>query len=229
MEGRTASCESPAGALRAVVHAAALQHRRQHVRPYPLMRALSYQVFIEIFSGCGRLAKAVSCYHGPVLLWDISMGAQYDLTRQNNQSLLRGWIAGKKVWGYHVAVPCSPLPDALDLAPAVQAVQVQERNLLTRFSFGLLRLGRRHGCPCSLENPLTGTLFKTSGFDELSKLAGFSWAIVKRTRFVGFNLVLRALSPDLCRAEVVARLAKAFYNSVSARVARSVQLSFRAG
>lgn len=48
-------------------------------------------VFVEIFSGSGRLGRKVSELCGwPVLLWDISLGTDYDLTVPKNQQLLLG-------------------------------------------------------------------------------------------------------------------------------------------
>ena len=73
-------------------------------QPYSAKPALSsvwrpgprYQVFLEIFSGCGRLGKAISRDNNwPVLLWDICMGERYDLRSQQNRMLILGWIRSR--------------------------------------------------------------------------------------------------------------------------------------
>ena len=67
-------------------------------------------VFVEIFSGTGRLGRAAAREGLQVLLWDISFGDAYDLTLGKNQSLLMGWLAGGLIVGFHIALPCQIFP-----------------------------------------------------------------------------------------------------------------------
>ena len=86
-----AGADSPAGALQEVraLHLKQTGRVLRRATAAPL-RSLRVQVFIEIFSGSGHLASAVSKLGGPVLLWDMTLGAEYDLTVPQNQSKLRG-------------------------------------------------------------------------------------------------------------------------------------------
>ena len=63
-------------------------------------------VFVEIFSGSGRLGRAAAHEGLQVLWWDISFGDAYDLTLGKNQNLLMGWLASGLIIGFHVALPC---------------------------------------------------------------------------------------------------------------------------
>ena len=50
-------------------------------------------MFVEIFSGTGRLGQAAA-HEGLQVLWrGISFGQKYDLTLGKNQNLLLGWLS----------------------------------------------------------------------------------------------------------------------------------------
>lgn len=56
-------------------------------------RPPSVKVFLEIFSGSGRLGRAVGQATGwVVLLWDITLGAEYDLRNVANRRKISEWI-----------------------------------------------------------------------------------------------------------------------------------------
>lgn len=51
------------------------------------------KVFLEIFSGSGRLGRAVGQATGwVVLLWDITVGAEYDVRNVGNRGKISEWI-----------------------------------------------------------------------------------------------------------------------------------------
>ncbi|CAK0856443.1 unnamed protein product [Prorocentrum cordatum] len=57
-----------------------------------LREPLRVPVFVEIFSGSGRLGRAAAHEGLQVLWWDISFGDAYDLTLRKNQNLLLGEV-----------------------------------------------------------------------------------------------------------------------------------------
>ncbi len=101
-------------------------------------------MFVELLSGVGRLASSIAQQGGAVMLWDISMGAQYDLEVRHQKGLSER-----------------------------DGVKVDEGNTLLQFSVGILKLSRRMGAPCALESPASSHLFKTPGTLQISTLNGF--------------------------------------------------------
>ena len=75
------------------------------------------QIFLEIFSGCGRLAAELRKLGYLVLERDVLRGPSWDLTLRCNQRLIRGWIAAGHVWGAHLGTPCSTWSRARDRGP----------------------------------------------------------------------------------------------------------------
>ena len=71
------------------------------------LRSLSCRVFLELFSGSGHMASRMSSLGGAVLMWDISFGPAYDLSRKKVQQLVRGWILAGMVWAVHMGTPCT--------------------------------------------------------------------------------------------------------------------------
>ncbi len=157
-------------------------------------RFIRQRVFIEIFSGVGRLGAAVAQLGGSILCWDISCWPQYDLTCIKHQQLLRGWVSANLVWGIHLGTPCSsfsiarsgrppPLRSAEsplglpDLSPA-DTERVRIGNVLARFSAGLLLLGRRPGVPCTVvENPQSSRLLLFPAFVAPAKFSVYRVAL----------------------------------------------------
>ena len=54
---------------------------------------LRMKVAIEVFSGSGHWGKAMANEGFYVLLWDITLGPEYDLLVRRNRSLLRDGFA----------------------------------------------------------------------------------------------------------------------------------------
>ena len=149
------------------------QHRNN--MPKPALnpgRALVCAVFIEIFSGCGRLASSIAKTTGWFcLLWDIELGAEYDLRSPAKRRMLAGWVKSGFVKGFHLGTPCESFSRARDVPPGPPPLRSDLRplglddlkphdqakvmlgNLFMRFSIYLLSLAHRLHLPASMENP----------------------------------------------------------------------------
>jgi hypothetical protein len=78
---------------------------------------------IEIFSGSDRLGKAIVQEGYLVLLWDIELGEQYDLTKRSAQHKILGWITSGMVLSVHCGFPCSSFSRARDVPPGPPALR----------------------------------------------------------------------------------------------------------
>ena len=70
-------------------------------------------VFLELFSGCGAISKALSNMGFAVLAFDIRNGPQYDLTKRSVLDLIRSWILAGEIAAVWFGTPwsnaCRPL------------------------------------------------------------------------------------------------------------------------
>ena len=81
-------------------------------------RPPSVKVFLEIFSGSGRLGRAVGQATGwQVLLWDITLRAEYDLRNVASRRKISEWIRCKWVIAFHLGTPCESFTRARDVPP----------------------------------------------------------------------------------------------------------------
>ena len=72
-------------------------------------------IFVEIFSGSGKLAQAVATAGWQVMCWDILKGPDYDLTLPKIQDRLKGWLNQGAIRAFHMGFPCSSWSRARDL------------------------------------------------------------------------------------------------------------------
>jgi hypothetical protein len=140
--------------------------------------SLNFPVFIEIFSGSGRLGRAVSQSNGwPVLLWDITLGAEYDLLQQHNRWKITGWLRSGLLRGGHLGTPCNTFTRARDRQPGppplrsneyvmgspglsgANLVKVSQGNLFVRFSVQILTLAAILKYPFTMENPANSRIW----------------------------------------------------------------------
>ena len=190
-------------------------------------RSLVVAVFVEIFSGCGRLGRKVSELCGwPVLLWDISFGTDYDLTIPKNQQLLLGWARSGLICGAHLGTPCNsfsrardqpggPPPLRSDLQPLGlqglrpgDALKVKLGNALLRFSVRFLCVCLLMMIPCTLENPARSRLWICPPMVAFLRrrlvqsvqveFCAFGTAWRKSTRFIGVHVDFTCLEPMRC-------------------------------
>ena len=126
---------------------------------------------MEIFSGSGRLARAVSAAGWQVLCWDILKGPDYDLTLPKVQNRLRGWLSSGAIRAFHMGFPCSSWSRARDqpngpprlrsqhhiwglpdLAPH-DLGKVNDGNVILNFVVRFCRIAIRREIPWTIENP----------------------------------------------------------------------------
>ena len=155
--------------------------RIKQVVPQPALApqvGLFTAVFLEIFSGSGRLARTVGKVCGfTVLLWDVTLGAEYDLTLKNNQNKILEWMRGGALLGGHLGTPCNSFSRARDQPggppplrsdsqplglPGLRphdACKVRTGNILLRFSVAVMMLALEFSLPFTLENPQRSRLW----------------------------------------------------------------------
>eukprot|EP00438_Fugacium_kawagutii_P028256 Skav200691 [mRNA] locus=scaffold6391:1205:6504:+ [translate_table: standard] len=189
---------------------------------------LGCSVFLEIFSGCGRLSKAVRLELGcPVLAWDITMGPQYDLTRRSNQRKILNWMEKGYIRAGHLGTPCNSFSRARDrpggppplrsdgcplgLPNLREADQTKVRigNSLMYFSCMVLRLALMLHIAVSMENPGRSRLWICPSVKKLLSrrftslvdvtFCAFGTPWKKPTKIFGVHLDLSHLSCYYCR------------------------------
>ena len=134
--------------------------------------SLFIPVFLEFFSGSGHLANSVATNTGwPTLLWDITLGEQYDLRSAAKRRLIVDWVRSNRICGLHLGTPCESFTRARDVPPGSpplrsdakplgledlkphDQLKVQIGNLFMRFSVTVLLWCGLLGIPATLENP----------------------------------------------------------------------------
>ena len=158
------------------------------------------QIFLEVFSGSGRLSAAMKRRGFLVLRWDILNGDAWDLLSRKNQQLIRGWVAEGVVAAIHIGTPCQSLTRARDRGPIKTVGQagwpsrlrsdefpwglpqlvnppdlmaVRVGNQLARFSASLLEHSRFHQVPATVENPSSSRLWILPPFRKLARATGW--------------------------------------------------------
>ena len=150
-------------------------------------RMIRERVFLEIFSGCGRLCKAMSDRGYRVLPWDITQGPAFELLFLRNRQLIKGWIASQAIVCFHLGTPCSSWSRARDrpggppplrsdsslwgfpdLRPGDRE-RVRQGNLFAHFTSALLLLAHRMHVPATLENPMMSRLWLVPGIRRASE------------------------------------------------------------
>ena len=176
-------------------------------------RRWQVQVFLDIFSGSGGVAKKLRGLGYLVLEIDIAKGQEWDVGRQKVQSLIRGWMAAGLVWGVHLATPCNSLSHARDRGAirtlgstsqgwpgrlrnkaepwGINAVTltgdrlcILAGNKLAKFSAALLELALWFRIAISIENPDTSWLWSLPPMKRLARRPEYSEA---RSHFCAFG------------------------------------------
>lgn len=184
-------------------------------------------VFLEIFSGCGRLGRSVARDNNwPVLLWDWDLGPQYDLRCKANQWKILGWLRSGFIRGGHLGTPCATFSRARDHPPgppplrsdehvmglpglsSANQQKVDEGNLYMRFSVSVLLLALKLLIPFTLENPARSRMWITPSLRwlmrrKLVSLATFEMCMFgtpwrKSTSMLGVHLNMDLLSSYRC-------------------------------
>eukprot|EP00974_Lingulodinium_polyedra_P065392 6323253-Lingulodinium_polyedra.AAC.1 len=169
------------------------------------------QVFVELFSGAGVLAREVEKASGfACLRFDVKLGLEFDLCNQDVVLVLLGWIAARLVRGAWIGAPCStwsrarrrPLRDSLhiygrDGLNANDLFKVRVGNATLAAARRVIRSCSSYGVPCILENPATSQMWSEPQLRALLELPsanafcldyccfGAPWR--KRTRLAGWH------------------------------------------
>ena len=153
---------------------ASRQRRRLTGRaPRGTRRALAGRTFVEVFSGCGALGRAVARHGLQVVQWDVVHGSSYNLCVSTNLKRLIKRIRKQDVCAVHLGTPCTTFSNARrpmirsatcprglpDLSPKASQ-QVHDGNLLADATARLLRECIARGLAVTLENPQTSLLWK---------------------------------------------------------------------
>ena len=206
--------------------------RRRACLPQPALspgRALSCMVFIEIFSGVGNLAAAVAKHTvWPVLVWDICLGAEYDLRSPAKRHLISNWIKSGWIAGLHLGTPCESFSRARDVPPGPPPLRSNERpmgldclrpadqikvtigNMFMRFSAFLLSLCLRLGALATMENPQRSRIWLCPPIAAIIRKRQVSWNIThycawgkpfkKATVFLAIHVALNRLCNGVCHS-----------------------------
>ena len=190
---------------------------------------LYFPVFLEIFSGSGRLGKAIHrVCNWTVLLWDIDYGEKYDLTQRRNQQLILHWMQSGQIRAGHLGTPCNSFSQARDrpggpprlrsdllplglpgLRPC-DVLKVQIGNCLMRFTCRVLLLALQLYLPFTLENPHRSRLWLCPGVKSVCRrnrveqcdvtFCAFGTCWKKPTKFLSVNLPLDLLQGKFCKS-----------------------------
>ena len=150
-----------------------------------------------MFCGCAKLSSHIARLGQTCLVWDINLGADYDLTARKQQLLIRGWISAGLVSGVHLGAPCNSFSRARDSGPGPPRLRsdshplglpslwrlgdiqaVNSGNRLMRFSAQVLRACLNARVPATLENPRLSRLWLCPPIASISRLRAFSFHIV---------------------------------------------------
>ena len=150
-------------------------------------------VFLEVFSGSGRLALAwrrVGQGRLGAFELDIMHDPGLDLLQRRVQQRVRGWVRSGLVAALWLGTPCqsmtlarnrpngppplrnSSYPEGLPGLSPCDALKVLQGNRLCAFSFSLFELALGLGIPVGLENPSSSWLWKQPVAQRVSKRAG---------------------------------------------------------
>jgi hypothetical protein len=152
------------------------------------------RLFIEVFSGSGRLAAAASAAGFHVLCWDINMGPQYDLLKWSARKVLHRFFLS--ACAVHFGLPCntyslarrgkpgSGMPEPLrsrefplglpNLKP-VDAQKVQSANLLFKWVASWIRKLLVAHVAVTLENPQTSRVWLVPQMQSLLRHGSRIW------------------------------------------------------
>ena len=185
-------------------------------------------VFLEIFAGSARLAKAeCQVTSWPVLMWDISLGPDYDLLLRKHQWKIVGYIRANRVRALHLRTPCTSFSRARDRRPGPPPLRSNEcplglpglsakdqqkvkcGNVLIRFSARILMLCGNLFIPGTLENPAMSRLWLCKATTHVLRRRFAQQAVCdfcqfgtpwkKPTRFAGVHIDLGRLAQCRCQ------------------------------
>ena len=72
---------------------------------------------MDLFAGCGNLARSLRRMGKAVVAVDILLGPEFDLTSPIVYAELKGWISAGLVWGVLAGTPCETFSRARRAPP----------------------------------------------------------------------------------------------------------------
>ena len=123
-----------------------------------------------------------------MLLWDWTLGPNYDLRRLENRWKLLGWLRAGLVRGGHLGTPRATFSRARDRPPGPLPLRsdehvlglpnlaprdkqkVYEGNLFMRFSVSVLLLALKLVIPFIMENPVRSRIWLCPGLCKLRRM-----------------------------------------------------------
>jgi len=181
-------------------------------------------VFLEVFSGSGRLASKIRAMGYAALAIDVKHGTHMDVLRPEVQQLLTAWIRSGVVWAVWLGTPCTTwsvahttpvvrsaaYPWGIPGLPSKHAEAVSTGNKTARFTAQIIKVCQAHNVPVCLENPASSRLWKCPAIAGLLPLAsdcvrsaycqfGAPWR--KITQVAGWNVGSLAPMNKLCRGQ----------------------------
>lgn len=169
------------------------------------------KVFLEVFSGTGRLTHAVDEKHIPVLEpIDYANGAHCDLRRRSTQEVILKWLERGVIGFLHIGTPCTIWSQARrNVSNSTKAFCKERDGLeLALFSAQLIRVCNKFGVPYAIENPRTSKLFQFEplvaaigtgqNFNVDFDMCQYGECYKKPTRIVTSAKWLAALSNKCC-------------------------------
>ena len=143
------------------------------------------QIYLELFSGTGRLAHALQKKSGcPVLCLDVRHNAAFDLTQPTTQRCVLGWITSGMIKGVWCGHPCStwsrarwpPLRSNEYLFGIPEVLRdrrlgtlVKQGNQTLKFAARVGECCQRIGVPVIFENPATAMSWATPQMQCLAR------------------------------------------------------------
>ena len=131
------------------------------------------QVFLELFAGSSRLARALAKNHGHACLgFDVKNGLEYDLCNPAVVNHVLGWVSSRMVRGVWLGTPCStwsrarrrPLRDFWNIyglhdLPESDRAKLSVGNATLASARRVIRSCRDYRVPCIMENPATSQMW----------------------------------------------------------------------
>ena len=180
----------------------------------PKASPLLYFDFLEICGGVGAVSAAASEIRlsvAPPL--DLSASQHYDLTDLRLLEWVIYMISERRFLSFLVEPPCTTFSPAAH--PCLRSYKcpygfdrenprVLHGNCLAFRSLLLLRVGRRHGCPCGLEQPRRSKMAWLREWISLLESEGFAEAVLpacgqKEFRFLLYGLLVQEVERHCTR------------------------------
>ena len=204
--GRRGTADCPSDKLGTTM----VNRLRRHRKRLKMLHGSPF-FFLELFSGSGRLASAVTSRSSfPCMAIELNGGLGVDLTHPAVLQLLDGWISAGLVLGVHIGAPCTSWSSA-PVSPcrwrshlygrpdanSIQMEMIRLGNFTLAASCFIIRACCRLSVPCTFEHPAGALSWHENELRRLRSFAsaddtldycayGTRWR--RRTRFVAWNL-----------------------------------------